>query len=101
MIGLIITANDELYDRLASKALADGQTPRRAMNVLDGFKYAMAQPVSMIVVDMSLHASDTLVEALHSRRVTCNIPLFAVRSSERLPFQLRRLCTDVLETGTL
>jgi DNA-binding response OmpR family regulator len=101
MIELIITANDELYERLADRAQAQGYTPHRAANVLDGFRYAMAKPVQTVVVDMALHAADTLLETLRSRRSTCDIPVYAVNAGARLPFELRRLCTDVLEAGTL
>jgi hypothetical protein len=114
MIRLIITANDELYDRLSTRARAEGEFPQRAVNVLDGFNQAMeleagsaggptsARAVSAIIVDMSLHAADTLVETLHSRRITSHIPLLAVNCDKRqLPLALRRLCTDVLEADTL
>lgn len=101
MIGLIITADDELYGRLAARALAEGYTPERATNVLDGYRRAITGTVDRIVVDMSVHAADTLVETLRSRQVTSAIPLSAVQSHGRLPLELRRLCTDVLETDHL
>ncbi len=101
MNRLIITADDKLYRRLACRTEDEGDTPQRANNVLDGFRLATAQPVDMIVVDMSLHAADTLVETLRSRPVTAGIPLYVVKSGGRLPFELRRLCTDVLEASTL
>jgi len=51
-----------------------------------------------IIIDMSLHAADTLVEALHSRPVTSGIPLVVVKcDGQTLPLALRRLCTDILE----
>lgn len=101
MIRLIITADDELYDRLARRAQSEGDTPRRATNVLAGFKQAMIQPAGMIIVDMSLRAADTLLESLHSRTETAAIPLLAVTDGEQLPLELRRLCAAVLEVGTL
>jgi DNA-binding response OmpR family regulator len=101
MVTLIITADNELYERLACRTQDEGARSHRAANVLDGFRLAMTQSVDMIVVDMSLHAADTLVETLHSRTVTTNIPLYVVNAGERLPFELRRLCTDVLEADTL
>ncbi|MFZ5915634.1 MAG: hypothetical protein ACOYZ7_01720 [Chloroflexota bacterium] len=101
MIRLIVTADDALYDRLARRAQTEGDTPHRATNVLDGLKQATAQPVAMIWVDMSLHAADTLLEALHSRQATAAIPLVALAGRGRLPFELRRLCAAVLEVDTL
>jgi DNA-binding response OmpR family regulator len=101
MIRLIITADDELYDRLARRARGEGDTPWRATNVLAGFKQAMIQPAGMIIVDMSLHAADTLLESLHSRKETAAIPLLAVTDGGQLPLELRRLCAAVLEVGTL
>ena len=124
MIRLIITANDELYDRLSANARAEGDTPQRAVNVVDGFKQATtlatnsgkhtasASPsaggppagrrLSAIVADMSLHAADTLVEALHSRQITAHVPLLAIKcDTQSLPVALRRLCTDVLDADTL
>ena len=101
MSRLIITADDKLYLRLACKTEDKGGLPQRADNVLDGFRLATSQQVEMIVVDMSLHAADTLIETLRSRRATAGIPLYVVKSEGRLPFELRRLCTDVLEAGTL
>jgi DNA-binding response OmpR family regulator len=101
MSRLIVTADDKLYQRLACRSEDEDATPRRASNVLDAFRLAASQPVDMIVVDMSLHAADTLVETLRSRPVTASIPLYVVHSGERLPFELRRLCTDVLEAGAL
>ncbi len=108
MIRLIITANDELYHKLSERARAKGDIPQRATNVLDGFKQATtleASPtgrtVSAIIVDMSLHAADTLVETLHSRQITSGIPVLAVECDrQRLPLALRRLCVDVLEADT-
>jgi hypothetical protein len=96
MIRLIITADDDLYARLATKADADGDNVQRATNVLDGLQQARALAVGMIIVDISLHAADTLVETLHHRPRTSHIPLFVVETCRRLPFELRRLCTDVL-----
>jgi ActR/RegA family two-component response regulator len=101
MTRLIITADDELYERLACRTQEEGDKPHRAANVLDGFRLATTQPIDMIVVDMSLHAADTLVETLHSRAATAGIPLYVVHSGGRLPFELRRLCTDILEADTL
>ncbi len=103
MISLIVTANDELYERLDHQARAEGNTPRRAVDVLDGYRQAKALgPGSTIVVDMSLSTADTLVEALHSRQATAHIPLLAVRCDGRpLPLAVRRLCADVLASDTL
>lgn len=101
MIRLIITSSDELYERLAAWTEQEGGTPYRATNVLDGLQQAVLQGVGMIVVDMSLHAADTLVETLYSRRITASIPLFAVNTGGRIPFELRRLCTDVLKADAL
>jgi ActR/RegA family two-component response regulator len=101
MIRLIITSDDDLFSRLAARARKEGDTPRRATNALDGLQQATTRAVRMIVVDMSLHAADTLVESLHSRPATASIPLFAVKTGERIPLELRRLCTDVLTADAL
>ena len=103
MIRLIVTANDELYERLNKKARADGDSVRRATDVLDGYRQAkMLGQDAVIVVDMSLSTADTLVETLHSRHATAHIPLLAVQcDGRRLPLALRRLCTDVVEADTL
>jgi hypothetical protein len=101
MARLIITADDELYERLVCRTQGEEDTPQRATNVLDGFRLATTQHIEMIVVDMSLHAADTLVETLHSRTVTAHIPLYVVNAGGRLPFELRRMCTDILEADTL
>jgi hypothetical protein len=116
MIKLIITASDGLYETLSKRVRAEGQIPQRARDVLQGFAQAArlggTQPgvapvdaspqhkLSGIVVDMSLHAADTLLETLHSRQSTSGIPLLAVKcDGQALPLALRRLCTSVLETG--
>lgn len=101
MIRLIITSDDKLYNRLARRAQSEGDSPRRAANALAGFKQAMTQPAGMIIVDMSLHAADTLIETLHSRQETAAIPLLAITADGRLPLELRRLCAAVLEVSTL
>jgi DNA-binding response OmpR family regulator len=101
MIRLIVTADDELYNRLSHGGRDLEETFRRASNVLDGHRMAMTEPVSAIVVDLTLHAADTLVETLRSRPSTAHIPLYVIESGRRLPFELRRLCTDVLESDTL
>jgi len=75
--------------------------PKRATNVLDGFKQATTQSAGMIIVDMSLPAADTLLETLHSREETATIPLLAVTHDGRLPLELRRLCAAVLEVDSL
>ena len=115
MIKLIVTASDELYQTLSDKVRAEGHTPQRARDVLQGFEQAAqlvdaaaARPsespqpsdkLSGIVVDMSMRAADTLVETLHSRKSTSNIPLLAVKcDGQALPLALRRLCTEVIET---
>lgn len=114
MIKLIITASDDLYETLSEKVRAEGQIPQRARDVLQGFAQAArlgatqadtasadASPqsgLSGIIVDMSLHAADTLLETLHSRQSTSGIPLLAVKcDNQTLPLALRRLCTDILE----
>ena len=101
MNRLIITADDKLYERIACRTEDEGNTPQRATNVLDGYRLATSQRIDMIVVDMTLHAADTLLETLRSRPVTADILLYVVNSGGRLPFELRRLCTDVLEASTL
>lgn len=108
MIRLIITADDRLYGRLADKAQEEGDLAQQATNVLDGYKQAVAvqlntqaETLAMIIIDMNLHAADTLLETLHSRPETSHIPLLAVQSDKRLPFELRRLCTDVLGADAL
>jgi hypothetical protein len=102
MIRLIITANDELYHQLSARTRSEGGTPRRAIDVLDGYRQARTLGTEAeIVIDMSLSTADTLIEALHSRQVTAGIPLFAVMCDGRpLPLALRRLCIDVLEVDT-
>jgi cyanophycinase-like exopeptidase len=103
MIRLIVTSNDELYDRLDAKARVEGDSVRRATNVLDGYRQAkMLGQDAVIVVDMSLSTADTLVETLHSRQATAHIPLLAIQcDGQPLPLALRRLCTDILEADTL
>ena len=101
MITLIITADDELYSRLSGRTKEDGHAPLRASSVLEGFRLTMRESVHTIIVDMSLHAADTLVETLRSRAATTHIPLYVVPSGERLPLELRRLCTDVWEADGL
>jgi hypothetical protein len=103
MIRLIVTANDELYGWLDRRARAEGNAPRRALDVLDAYRQAKALgPDATIVVDMALPTADTLVEALHSRQATAHLPIFAVRCDGRpLPLAVRRLCADVLESDTL
>jgi hypothetical protein len=101
MIRLIVTADDELYERLSRGDHDPEETFRRATNVVDGHRMATAERVGAIVVDLTVHAADTLVETLHSRPSTSHIPLYVVESGRRLPFELRRLCTDVLESDAL
>jgi hypothetical protein len=102
MIKLIVTADDELYDRLSTKAGESGDTFRRARNVVDAYRQAASGSIDTVVVDLSVHAADTLVETLHSRPTTSHIPLYVVEcASERLPFALRRLCTDILASDAL
>lgn len=101
MIRLIITVDDTLYELLARRAQHEGDAVQRSTNVLDGFKQATTRPTDMIVVDMSLRAADTLLEALHSRKETSSIPVLAVTQDEtkQLPPELRRLCAAVLEVN--
>ena len=103
MIWLIVTANDELYDRLAQKAGQEGDSARHATDVLNGYRQAKTLvQEAVIIVDMSLSTADTLLEALHSRQATAHIPLLAVQCDHHpVPLALRRLCTDVLEADTL
>ena len=101
MIRLIVTADDKLYDRLAYRTQTEGDTPERATDALAGLNQATALPAGMIMVDMSLHAADTLLEALRSRQETQSIPLLAITTDGQLPFELRRLCAAVLEVGKL
>ena len=100
MIQLIVTANDALYERLMIQS-ADGQEPLRATNVLNGFKLATLNAVDQVVVDMALHAADTLIETLHARPETAHMQIYVVKSGKQIPFELRRLCTDILEIKTL
>jgi hypothetical protein len=62
---------------------------------------ATTELVEAIIVDMSLHAADTLIETLHSRAATGDIPLYVVKSGGCIPLALRRLCAGVLEADTL
>ena len=101
MIGLIVTADDTLHARLTERVEAEGCIAARALDVLTALEYAMTHGVGVVFVDMSLHAADTLLESLHSRQATRDIRLIAVESGKRLPFELRRLCADVLEAGAL
>ncbi len=100
MIQLIVTANDTLYEQFVEKTNGDDDTVRRAINVLDGFKFVTSQTVDKVVIDMALHAADTLIETLHTRPETSHIPVYVVKSGGRLPLALRRLCTDILEAPT-
>ncbi|MBN1934103.1 MAG: hypothetical protein JW934_05540 [Anaerolineae bacterium] len=99
MIQLIVTANDELYEQLAQTG--DGQQSLRATNVLDGFKLTTFNSFDRVIVDMKLHAADTLIETMHARPETSHIPLYGVKSEGAIPLELRRLCTDILEAGSL
>jgi hypothetical protein len=101
MIRLVVTADDALYERLACRAEDQRDVCRRATNALDGLRISTTEAVGAIVVDMSLHAADTLVETLHSRAATADIPLYVVKSGGRIPLELRRLCSGVLEADTL
>jgi hypothetical protein len=103
MISLVVTANDELYERFERQTRADGHTSRRARDVLDGYRQAKTLGLdAIIVVDMSLSTADTLVEALHSRQATAHIPLLAIQCDQRpLPLGVRRLCIGVIEAETL
>jgi hypothetical protein len=101
MITLIVTNNDSLFDRLACQAPDEDGEYLRAGNVLDGLRLARMQRFDAIIVDLSLHAADTLVETLRSRPITAGTPLYAVHSGKPLPLSLRRLCTDVLEVDKL
>ncbi len=101
MIQLIVTANDNLYDRLLAKLDDNTATAIRAANVLDAFKLALQSTVDQVVIDMSLHAADTLLETIHTRPETSHIPVYIVKSGGAIPLELRRLCTDVLEAHTL
>jgi hypothetical protein len=119
MITLIVTASDELYTALSERVRAEGYLPERAADVLRGFEQAAAlashrpapsisdrrardqrtsAQLAQIIVDMSLHAADTLLETLHSREETSAIPRLAVRcNSQPFPPALRRLCSSVIE----
>jgi len=99
MVRLIITADDELYERLAGRARADGDVPQQAADALAGLEQAVAQQPGMILLDMALRSADTLLETLHCRPETAGIPLLAVAPGGRLPFELRRLCAAVLEVS--
>jgi hypothetical protein len=98
MIRLIVTARQEIYDRLSRQARSEGDTPQRAANVISGYEQATGPHIGSVVVDMSLRAADTLIEALHSRPDTSTIPLYAVEARGKLPLELRRLCAAVLES---
>ena len=101
MIRLIITADDKLYNRLARRAWAEGDTPLRAEDALDGLERAMTESPGSIMLDMTLRSADTLLETLHSRPETATIPLLAVTADGQLPFELHRLCAAVLEVKAL
>jgi len=101
MITLIVTDQDSLFDRLSHKTPHGGNEYLRAANVLDGLRMAMMRRLDAIIVDLSLHAADTLVETLRSRPTTTDTPLYIVHSGGTLPLSLRRLCTDVLEVDKL
>ena len=101
MIQLIVTANDDLYDRLSNRTQHEGDTPRQATNALDGFRCAVSLSVSKVIIDMAVHASDTLVETLRARSETSHIPVYVIKASGRVPLALRRLCTGVLEESAL
>jgi DNA-binding response OmpR family regulator len=101
MITLIVTADHTLYDRLSCTSHAEGDSCWLATNALDGLKLALGQDIDRIIVDLSLHATDTLIETLHSKKATAHIPVYVIPSHRRLPLELRRLCTDVLEADAL
>ena len=79
------------------RELAMNDTIQRASNVLDGYKLVTTQAVDKIIIDLALHAADTLIETLHTRRETSHIPVYIVKASSQVPLALRRLCTDILE----
>ena len=97
MIHLIVTANDTLYDRLSKEIGCDGDTVHRATSVLDVSRLVAAHAIDRIFVDMALHAADTLIETLHTRPETTHIAVHVIQTGQKVPFALRRLCTDVLE----
>ena len=97
MIHLIVTANDTLYEQLVQETNCDDDIVQRATNVLDGFKMVTAQAVDKVVIDMALHAADTLIETLHIRPETSHLPVYVVKANKQVPLALRRLCTDILE----
>ena len=97
MIQLIVTADDALHERLRRKLDAGDLTSLRAINAPDGFRLASVTPVDRVIVDMSLHAADTLIEALHARPETARILIYLVTTGGQVPLALRRLCADVLE----
>ncbi len=101
MIKLIVTADTNLYQRLCGKPQNQSDTCLHATNVLDAHRLATSRRLDEIVIDISLHAADTLVETLHSRPATSDIPVYIVECGERIPFALRRLCTDILEADAL
>jgi DNA-binding response OmpR family regulator len=101
MITLIVTADRTLYDRLSGAVHTKGDSFQLASNALDGLKLALGQDIDRIIVDMSLHATDTLIETLHSKKETAHIPIYVIPSRRQLPLELRRLCTDVLEADVL
>jgi DNA-binding response OmpR family regulator len=101
MIKLVVTADNDLFERLCNKMQNQSDTCLHATNVLDAHRLATSTQLDVIVVDISLHAADTLVETLHSRPATSDIPVYLVECGERVPFALRRLCTDILEADAL
>ena len=101
MIKLIVTADNNLFERLCNKSQNQSDTCLHAANVLDAHRLATSTQLDEIVIDISLHAADTLVETLHSRPATSDIPVYVVECGKRVPFALRRLCTDIVEADAL
>ena len=100
MLRLIVTADDSLFNRLADQARVDDDSYQRAFDAMNGLEKALTDQPEMILLDMELRSSDTLLETLHCRPETSSIPLLALVNGGYLPFALRRLCTAVLDRRT-
>jgi hypothetical protein len=105
MIQLIITADDGLYEQLASRAWSEGDAPDRAFNAIEGLEKAALlydeKKGALILLDMALRSADTLLETLSCRPKISAIPRLAVVTGGQLPFHLRRLCKGVIDKNGL
>lgn len=103
MIQFIVTTNDTLYEQWTLQNDYLGQAVQ-VSGALEGFKRAQEQAddCTAVVIDLSIYAADTLIEALHAHPRTAGLQIYGIWDGKRpprtgLPLSLRRLCTDMIE----